>query len=69
MNNSKNTNSSERVMLSIPVVYQKTGIQKPILRKLCAEKKIACLKIGNKYLVNYPELLNKLASNELKVEE
>lgn len=64
-----NNNNTEKVMLSIPVVNEKTGIQKPILRKLCEEKKIACLKIGNKYLVNYPELLNKLASNELKVEE
>lgn len=62
-------NENEKVMLSIPVVHEKTGITKPLLRELCKDGKIPCMQVGNrKYLINYPELLKKLASNELKME-
>lgn len=55
-----------KVMLSIPETSQRTGLTMLSLRTLCKQGKIDYVTSGRKYLINYPKLLEKLNSGELK---
>ena len=45
------------VMLSVPKAKAQSGLPEYLLRKLCKEGKIKCIRTGNKFLINSDSLI------------
>ena len=52
-------------MWSINQAKAATGLSDKFLRQLCADKKIVCIKTGNKYLINAEKLRDYLNGEEI----
>lgn len=52
----------EAVFMSIPKCAEKIGVSKDFIYSLCHSKKVEFIKVGKKFLIHYPHLLEYLES-------
>ncbi len=57
---------TEAVFMSIPKCAEKIGVSKDFIYTLCHTKQVEFIKVGKKFLIHYPHLLEYLESEAKK---